>query len=86
LAGETLYNLTKIFPLVEVRMEYSPALSVSSNTSDMTDEELDQYFASYVPLSSLPTPPPAKSVTIRSTVEDTTAVIRAKTPELEGRF
>jgi hypothetical protein len=38
-------------------MNYSPALSI---TSDMTDEELDQYFASYVPLSNLPTPPPAK--------------------------
>ncbi|KAH7071998.1 hypothetical protein BKA63DRAFT_61490 [Paraphoma chrysanthemicola] len=38
-------------------MDYSPALSV---TSDMTDEELDKYFATYVPLSNLPTPPPAK--------------------------
>ena len=38
-------------------MNYSPALSI---TSDMTDEELDQYLASYVPLSNLPTPPPAK--------------------------
>jgi hypothetical protein len=36
-------------------MNYSPALSI---TSDMTDEELDQYLASYVPLSNLPTPPP----------------------------
>jgi hypothetical protein len=81
-----LYNLAAIFPLVEVRMEYSPALSVSSNTSDMTEEEMDQYFASYVPLSSLPTPPPAKVVTIPCTVEDTTAVIQAKTPELEGTF
>ncbi|PSN71428.1 hypothetical protein BS50DRAFT_584919 [Corynespora cassiicola Philippines] len=41
-------------------MDFSPALSVASITSDMTDEELDQYFASYVPLSNLPTPPPAK--------------------------
>lgn len=38
-------------------MDYSPALSA---TSEMTDEELDMYFASYVPLSNLPTPPPAK--------------------------
>ncbi|KAL5114630.1 hypothetical protein ACEQ8H_007475 [Pleosporales sp. CAS-2024a] len=39
-------------------MEYlTPAVSV---TSDMTDEELDKYFATYVPLSNLPTPPPAK--------------------------
>ncbi|RMZ70018.1 cyclin-like protein [Pyrenophora seminiperda CCB06] len=38
----------------------SPALSFSS---DMTDEELDKFFASYVPLSNLPTPPPAKEPT-----------------------
>ncbi|ORY16821.1 hypothetical protein BCR34DRAFT_622259 [Clohesyomyces aquaticus] len=39
----------------------SPALSsAGSDFSDMTDEELDQYFANYVPLSNLPTPPPAK--------------------------
>ncbi|KAL6703372.1 hypothetical protein ACN47E_009714 [Coniothyrium glycines] len=38
-------------------MDYSPATSV---TSEMTDEELDNYFASYVPLSNLPTPPPVK--------------------------
>jgi hypothetical protein len=39
-------------------MEYfSPAMSVNS---EMTDEELDKYFATYVPLSNLPTPPPAK--------------------------
>lgn len=36
---------------------YSPALSA---TSDLTDEELDKYFASCVPLSNLPTPPPVK--------------------------
>jgi len=34
-------------------MDYSPALS-----DGMSDEELDAYFASYVPLSNLPTPPP----------------------------
>ncbi|KAF2034169.1 hypothetical protein EK21DRAFT_57109 [Setomelanomma holmii] len=38
-------------------MDYSPALST---TSDMTDEELDRYLATYVPLSNLPTPPPAR--------------------------
>ncbi|EFQ92028.1 hypothetical protein CFE70_003875 [Pyrenophora teres f. teres 0-1] len=38
----------------------SPALSM---TSDMTDEELDKYFASCIPLSNLPTPPPAKEPT-----------------------
>ncbi|KAI4649361.1 hypothetical protein J4E93_003678 [Alternaria ventricosa] len=41
-------------------MDYSPALSINS---DMTDEELDKYFASCVPLSNLPTPPPAKEPT-----------------------
>ncbi|KAF2014154.1 hypothetical protein BU24DRAFT_409920 [Aaosphaeria arxii CBS 175.79] len=34
--------------------------------SDMTDEELDKYFATYVPLSNLPTPPP-----VRDTLSDT---------------
>jgi hypothetical protein len=38
-------------------MDYSPALSINS---DMSDEELEKYFASYIPLSNLPTPPPAK--------------------------
>lgn len=33
---------------------YSPAMS------EMSDAELDAYFATYVPLSNLPTPPPAK--------------------------
>ncbi|KAI5381197.1 hypothetical protein AA0117_g8474 [Alternaria alternata] len=41
-------------------MDYSPALSINS---EMTDEELDKYFASCVPLSNLPTPPPAKEPT-----------------------
>lgn len=44
-------------------MEFSPALSMHSDISDMTDEELDKYFASCVPLSNLPTPPPAKEPT-----------------------
>ena len=43
----------------------SPALSTTSNFSDFTDEELDKYFASYVPLSNLPTPPPAKENRVR---------------------
>lgn len=41
----------------QVDMDYSPAISV---TSDMTEEELEKYFATYVPLSNLPTPPPVK--------------------------
>lgn len=71
---------------LEDKMDYSPALSVSSNTSDMTDEELDQYFASYVPLSNLPTPPPAKVVVVPRVMENMTEVVQAKTPELEGTF
>lgn len=43
---------------------HSPALSATSNFSDFTDEELDKYFASYVPLSNLPTPPPAKEILV----------------------
>ncbi|KAF9693335.1 hypothetical protein EKO04_008867 [Ascochyta lentis] len=38
-------------------MELSPAFSINS---DMTDEELDLYFATCGSLSNLPTPPPAK--------------------------
>jgi hypothetical protein len=39
-------------------MDYSPALSVySEGNMDMTEEEMDSYFANYVPLSNLPTPP-----------------------------
>ncbi|KAJ4334830.1 hypothetical protein N0V95_009058 [Ascochyta clinopodiicola] len=41
-------------------MELSPAFSVNS---DMTDEELDLYFATCGSLSNLPTPPPAKEHT-----------------------
>ncbi|KAF1830119.1 hypothetical protein BDW02DRAFT_573335 [Decorospora gaudefroyi] len=44
-------------------MDCSPALSINS---DMTDEELEKYFASYIPLSNLPTPPPAKERAIPS--------------------
>lgn len=40
-------------------MEYSPAMSVSSDFSDMDDDALELYLASCVPLSNLPTPPPA---------------------------
>ncbi|KAH7385423.1 hypothetical protein DE146DRAFT_205021 [Phaeosphaeria sp. MPI-PUGE-AT-0046c] len=58
---------------------YSPALSV---TSDMTDEELDKYFATYVPLSNLPTPPPAKEYTQPHTVRQTTS---PHSPELQAQ-
>lgn len=63
-------------------MEYfSPALSVNS---DMTDEELDKYFATYVPLSNLPTPPPAKEQRTQwHTMSRTTSPY---SPELQGMF
>ncbi|KAF2747777.1 hypothetical protein M011DRAFT_476951 [Sporormia fimetaria CBS 119925] len=35
-------------------------LDMDMDVDDMTDEELDLYFANYVPLSNLPTPPPVK--------------------------
>ncbi|CAO2653643.1 Nn.00g030540.m01.CDS01 [Neocucurbitaria sp. VM-36] len=52
------------------KMDYSPALSVNS---DLTDEELDKYFASYVPLSNLPTPPPAKEHAIPNRASTSTS-------------
>lgn len=68
-------------------MEFSPALSV---TSEMTDEELDQYFATYVPLSNLPTPPPAKehataSAPSKTALPASTLDQAAPSPELEGQ-
>jgi hypothetical protein len=57
---------------------YSPAFSV---TSDMTDEELDKYFETYVPLSRLPTPPPAKDHAIPRAASTSTT---ASAPELTG--
>jgi hypothetical protein len=68
---------------------YSPAVSV---TSDMTDEELDKYFATYVPLSNLPTPPPAKQRLQPETTGSSTSSTsppRSRTPfssssELQG--
>lgn len=67
--------------------EYSPALSA---TSDLTDEELDKYFASYVPLSNLPTPPPAKEHAIprsaprTSTTETTYHTSQVNNSKLQG--
>lgn len=67
-------------------MEYSPALSIASlagDVDDMSEEELDKYFASYVPLSNLPTPPPAKEQPVvagpASQAQD-----ERRSPELEG--
>lgn len=68
----------------------SPALSVRSNFSDMDDEELDQYLASCVPLSNLPTPPPAKEQqphpagTLPSPPSEFDVERRRPSPELEG--
>ncbi|KAF2713184.1 hypothetical protein K504DRAFT_472624 [Pleomassaria siparia CBS 279.74] len=49
----------------------------------MSEEELELYFASYVPLSSLPTPPPAKTVSIPA-VQQKVDSTEAETPELEA--
>ena len=68
----------------------SPALSVRSNFSDMDDEELDRYLASCVPLSNLPTPPPAKEQqphpgrTQSSLLSEFDVERRRRSPELEG--
>jgi hypothetical protein len=65
-------------------MSYSPALSI---TSDMTDEELDQYFANYVPLSNLPTPPPAKEqddVAILAEPISPSLAVQTQSPTLKG--
>lgn len=61
-------------------MELSPAFSINS---DMTDEELDLYFATCGSLSNLPTPPPAKEL---GTEEHTspTPQVQDFTPELQA--
>ncbi|KAF2821251.1 hypothetical protein CC86DRAFT_111435 [Ophiobolus disseminans] len=71
-------------------MEFSPALSVNS---DMTDEELDRYFATYVPLSNLPTPPPAKehapcsttSISTSSSSPSIQSTQESSSPELQAQ-
>jgi hypothetical protein len=73
-------------------MDFSPTSTVTSDRDfdDMTDEELDKYFASYEPLSNLPTPPPAKEIMAPATPSSSTrcqpleAQIPLRTPELEG--
>lgn len=63
-------------------MELSPAFSI---TSDMTDEELDLYFATCGSLSNLPTPPPAKENTTEKRASPT-AQVKAFDAELQGQF
>jgi hypothetical protein len=63
-------------------MEFSPALSVNS---DMTDEQLDAYFATYVPLSNLPTPPPAKEQPSTPCSTSPVTVRASAAPELQGQ-
>jgi hypothetical protein len=63
-------------------MEYSPAFSV---TSDMTDEELDQYFATCGSLSNLPTPPPAKEHTTTETHTSPTLPVDDFAPEQQAQ-
>jgi hypothetical protein len=64
-------------------MELSPAFSINS---EMTDEELDLYFAQCGSLSNLPTPPPAKDkehTTIEKPIS-TTSDLQDFAPELQG--
>jgi hypothetical protein len=63
---------------------YSPAMSVNS---DMTDEELDKYFATYIPLSNLPTPPPAKESHMNTTRTTTSSQTQTSpSSEIQGMF
>lgn len=62
-------------------MELSPAFSI---TSDMTDEELDLYFATCGSLSNLPTPPPAKEHATKKAAS-TTSDKREFAPKLQGQ-
>lgn len=63
-------------------MELSPAFSI---TSDMTDEELDLYFATCGSLSNLPTPPPAKEHTTEK-LAPATSDVPEFAPELQGQL
>ncbi|KAF3041867.1 hypothetical protein E8E12_002170 [Didymella heteroderae] len=63
-------------------MELSPAFSI---TSDMTDEELDLYFASCGSLSHLPTPPPAKEHTTIERPTSATSDLHDFDPELQAQ-
>jgi hypothetical protein len=72
----------------EKGMEYSPALSANS---DMTEEELEKYLETYIPLSNLPTPPPAKEqhaipTAPRSPVLPPTTTPESYSPEIQGTF
>jgi hypothetical protein len=58
----------------------SPAFSSTSRRGSFdSGEDLDTYFASYVPLSNLPTPPPVKGsalnhVSVKPILEDTVLI------------
>ncbi|KAF2870863.1 hypothetical protein BDV95DRAFT_467377, partial [Massariosphaeria phaeospora] len=55
-----------------------------SDMDDFTDEELDRYFANYVPLSNLPTPPPTKEQHVDLQMPSLgPEQLRTETPELE---
>ena len=62
-------------------MELSPAFSINS---EMTDEELDLYFAQCGSLSNLPTPPPAKEHTTIEKPTSTTSDLQDFASELQG--
>lgn len=73
---ETIPNIRSTF-----KMELSPAFSINS---EMTDEELDLYFAQCGSLSNLPTPPPAKEHTTIEMPVSTTSHSQEFATELQG--
>jgi hypothetical protein len=72
-----------------LNMALSPAMSTRSDFSDMDDEALELYLASCVPLSNLPTPPPAKEqhpLSPRPTSPPSAADRQYRSPKLQGKF
>jgi hypothetical protein len=69
-------------------MKHSPAMSVKSDFSDMDDEALELYLATCVPLSNLPTPPPAKEQPLPASLPTPpldASVFPHHSPELDGQ-
>jgi hypothetical protein len=83
LNSQTSKQVTNTTTTLILKMELSPAFSI---TSDMTDEELDLYFASCGSLSNLPTPPPAKEHTTIEKPALATSDLHDFAPELQGKF
>lgn len=73
----------------DLNMALSPAMSIRSDFSDMDDEALELYLATCVPLSNLPTPPPAKEQPLlppRPTSPLSAADRPHHSPKLQGKF